>query len=98
MPYPPGGVIYCTTPVRLVNAAKLPGKLTIVSCSNVYTKGDVNKKYATLDDKNDNIVTKQPMAIMTTARIYHLSGNWSDSKATATSGVPGAGDDRLYFW
>jgi hypothetical protein len=42
------------------------------SNSTIYTKGDVNTKI------------KKGVSFMTKQRIYHLSGNWDDAKATTT--------------
>ena len=97
LPYPTGGVIYSEVPVRLINADKLPGKLTIVSCCNIYTKGDVNKEYEKQSDYTSGVSTKVPLALMTTARLYHLSDYWDDSQNTASSGKKTAGNDERYY-
>ena len=69
---PGNGLIYCKVPVRLANASSLPGNLMVASCRNVFTLGDFN------------IVSKEGVAIMTMHRIYHLSGNWSDTYISST--------------
>ncbi|MFC1508516.1 hypothetical protein ACFL60_02390 [Candidatus Omnitrophota bacterium] len=40
--WPGNGLMYCTVPVRLVNAASLEDKLMVASCRNVYTSGSFN--------------------------------------------------------
>jgi hypothetical protein len=67
--WPPNGLLYSEVPVRLVNAQELKDDLTIVSNAGVYTKG------------NFNSVNKRAAAIMTTARIWHVSDAWSDDSA-----------------
>jgi len=96
--YPADGlVIYAKTPIRLVNAAKLNGKVMIVSNSNIYTIGDFNKVYGNLTAYSSSTSTKVPAALMTTQRIYHLSSNWSDaSNASASSTITTAKDDPIY--
>ena len=66
--FPANGLIYCSTPTRFYNTSDLNmNRLTIVSNSTIYTKGDVNT------------VNKQGMSIMTKHRIYVLSDNWDDT-------------------
>ena len=92
---PSNGLIYCTTPVRFVNGGKLSAPLTVVSNSNIYTKGDFNKVYGTQTAYSNGTVTKQPAALMTKGRIYHLSGGWSDS-SSGNSTPPTASDSSSY--
>jgi hypothetical protein len=95
--YPANGLLYAKTPIRLVNAAKLTSPITIVSNSNIYTIGDFNKVYGDSASYSSSTSTKKGAAIMTSQRVYHLSGAWSDS-ANATKGttVPTPKDDPLY--
>jgi hypothetical protein len=92
---PANGLIYCTTPVRFVNGSKVNAPLTVVSTADIYTKGDFNKMYATQTAYNNGTVTKQPVALMTKARIYHLSGAWNDSNS-GNSTPPTASDPASY--
>jgi hypothetical protein len=68
--WPANGLMYCTTPVRLSNAATLNSKFMLASNSTIYTMGDFNT------------VNKKGAALMTKHRIYHLSGIWSDPNST----------------
>ena len=70
--WPANGLIYSNYPVRITNADSLTSKLMFTSNSTIYTKGDVNTKI------------KKGVSFMTKQRIYHLSGNWDDAKATTT--------------
>jgi hypothetical protein len=94
---PANGLIYSTTPVRFVNGAKLNAPFTVVSNANIYTKGDFNKMYATQTALNNGAVTKQPAAIMTKARIYHLSSSWSDAAHNDASDSPTNADDPALY-
>lgn len=67
--WPPNGLIYSEVPIRLVNAQELRDDLTIVSNAAIYTKG------------NFNSVNKRAAALMTTARIWHVSDAWRDDTA-----------------
>jgi len=80
--WPDNGLIYCTVPVRLTNAAKVQDKVMITSSKTVYTFGDFN----TIDKKGSAIMTKH--------RIYHLSGVWSDAQSS-NSKNRAASDTRL---
>jgi len=75
--YPPNGLIYANTPVRIINASKLKAPVSIVSNSTIYTKGDYN---------NNNPVSS---ALMTVARTYHLSDGFND-KDSYKSSIPKA--------
>ena len=68
--WPANGLIYCSTPTRLSNAAELDGKLMFASNSSIYTKGDFNT------------INKQGASLMTKHRIYHLSNSWDDGQST----------------
>ncbi|MGV8120601.1 MAG: pilus assembly PilX N-terminal domain-containing protein [Candidatus Xenobiia bacterium LiM19] len=92
---PSNGLLYCTTPVRFVNGGILTSALTVVSTCNIYTKGDFNKTYGTQDAYNKGTVTKQPVALMTKSRIYHVSKGWNDSNS-ANSTPPAASDTSSY--
>lgn len=95
--YPSNGLIYSDTPIRLVNAGKLKAPLMIVSNSNIYTIGDVNKEYATQEDYANQQQTRLPLALMSTSRIYHLSGAWDDGKSQSpTKTQQQASDPSLY--
>ncbi|MCE1246524.1 MAG: hypothetical protein LWY06_07770 [Firmicutes bacterium] len=95
--YPSNGLIYASTPIRLVNGAKLKGSLTVVSNSNIYTIGDYNKTYGNKTSYDNKNSTKQPSALVTSSRIYHLSGGWKDSSNnSAGSTTQTAKDDPLY--
>jgi Tfp pilus assembly protein PilX len=95
--YPSNGLLYATTPVRLVNGAKLKASLTVVSNSTVYTVGDINKTYGDQTAYNNRATTKKPAAIVTSGRIYHLSGGWKDSSnGSSGSAMQTAKDDPLY--
>ena len=109
LPPPANGLIYCMTPVRIINAERLPyttdpvtGKkypqpLTIVSNCNIYTQGDVNKVYPDASSYSSGSKQKQPFAIMTTQRIYHLSKGWKDSdNMTDTNTVRAASENAQY--
>ena len=76
--YPPNGLVYSSVPVRLINGEKLPGPLTVVSNSTIYTRGDMNMVYPDRDSYEDGVSAKMPFALMTSARIYHLSGEYQD--------------------
>lgn len=78
--YPPNGLIYANTPIRLINAHKLKAPLMIVSNSNIYTIGDVNKEFGDKEAFDSGTSTKQPLALMSTQRIYHLSASWQDNQ------------------
>ena len=93
--YPSNGLVYAKTPVRLVNAEKLPGPLTVVSNSTIYTRGDVNMHYPDKTSYDNNINNKKPMALMTSARIYHLSGSYSD-KTSSGGSIPRAKDPSRF--
>jgi hypothetical protein len=94
---PANGIIYCSTPVRITNAAKLTRPLTIVSTCNIYTQGDFNKVYGDAASKANGTVTKQPAALMTTSRVYHLSSGWSDAAHDdLTDTVTAGSDPKLY--
>lgn len=97
---PANGIIYSEVPIRLVNAQKLPGKLTVASQATIYTKGDFNK------DNPDGSGTGQHQAasLLTTDRIYPLTSSFSDSEsyhypdpgAVIGPGPPEAHDPPLY--
>ena len=94
---PTNGLIYCTTPIRIVNGQKLSSGLTITSNSNIYTKGDFNKVYGTQTAYNNGTSTKVPAALMTKSRIYHLSNSWSDSDHTSASSAQTTGTDTALY-
>jgi hypothetical protein len=73
--FPANGVIYCSGPLRLINADSLAGPLTVVASNEVYTKGNYN----TLDKKS--------AAILTTGRIWHLSSAWNDDPSFTHNSV-----------
>ena len=97
---PANGIIYSEVPLRLVNAAVLPGKLTVASQATIYTKGDFNK------DNPDGTGPGQHQAasLLTTDRIYPLTSSFSDTQSytypdPATligPGPPEAHDPPLY--
>ena len=74
---PADGVIYSKVPIRLSNAATLPGSnssdrkavFTVICEQSIYLKGDYN----TTDWKISNLSTKK--------KIYALSNNFSDPQA-----------------
>ena len=75
--FPPNGLIYADTPLRVANASELAGPLTIVSSQSIYTKG------------NFNSVNKAPAAIITRNRIWNLSNAWNDSDAVTKGSMSG---------
>lgn len=74
--WPPNGLIYSNTPIRLSNADSLANKLTVASCFSIYTKGNFNT----------NI--KKGASLMTKHRIYHLSGAWDDVNSENSKNLP----------
>jgi hypothetical protein len=76
--WPSNGMLYASTPIRVVNGAELPAPLTIVSSETVYLQGDFNKKYHSAADLAGNNRREQPAAIMTADRIYKLSEEFVD--------------------
>lgn len=76
--WPANGLLYASTPIRLVNGARLPEPLTVVSSETVYLQGDFNKAYHSASDLASNTRREQPAAIMTADRIYKLSEEFPD--------------------
>jgi len=65
---PDNGIIYIAHKnLRLINAAKLPKSLTVVSPYNIYIKGNFN---------TDN--NWKPAAVITNSLVYLLSANFND--------------------
>jgi hypothetical protein len=100
-PMPANGLIYCTTPVRIVKGSRLAAPLTVVSTCTIYTKGDFNKNFAdhaSYENRNvDPNGTLQSAALMTKGRIYHLSEAWKDAEHTGDVTDPvEAGDPSRY--
>ncbi|MCE1248946.1 MAG: hypothetical protein LWY06_20100 [Firmicutes bacterium] len=95
--YPANGLLYAATPIRIINASTLKAPLTIVSNCNVYTQGDVNKVYGNVTAFNSKQSTKQPFALITSQRIYHLSSGWKDGASqNQNSNIPKASDPALF--
>jgi hypothetical protein len=80
--WPENGLLYASTPIRLVNGARLPKPLTVVSSETVYLKGDFNKAYHSAADLASNTRREQPAAIMTADRIYKLSEDYVDQTSS----------------
>jgi hypothetical protein len=76
--WPSNGLLYASTPIRIVHGAKLEAPLTIVSSETVYLQGDFNKKFRSAADRANNDRHDQPAAIMTADRIYKLSDDYVD--------------------
>jgi len=99
--FPANGIIYSQTPVRLVNAHKLPGDMTLASCSTIYTKGDFNK-----DDPDGGGPNRaRSAALLTTDRVYNLTSSFDDAdsynykdpiEVALSGGPPNAEDPPLY--
>jgi hypothetical protein len=79
--YPANGLIYSQCPVRLINAQVLPGPFTLVCTSTIYTQGHFNRAYPTAEAMASGVSSKQPAALITCDRIYHLSSGFQDSAA-----------------
>lgn len=99
--FPSNGIIYAQTPVRLVNAHKLPGDMTLASMSTIYTKGDFNKD----DPDGGGTGRSQSAALLTTDRVYNLTSSFNDANsfhymdpidAVLSGGPPEATDAPLY--
>lgn len=80
--WPENGLLYASTPVRIVNGSHLPAPLTVVGSETVYLKGDFNKKYYSASDQSQDIRHDKPAAIMTADRIYKLSEEFQDHTTT----------------
>ena len=81
--WPENGLLYASTPIRVVNGANLSRPLTIVSSETVYLKGDFNKSYRSASDRASETHREQPAAIMTADRIYKLSEDYTDRTASS---------------
>lgn len=80
--WPENGLLYASTPIRIVNGGSLPAPLTIVSSETVYLQGDFNKKYHTAAQQVAGERQDQPAAIMTADRIYKLSEDFQDHSSS----------------
>ncbi|MFP4497263.1 MAG: hypothetical protein ACLFQV_03550 [Vulcanimicrobiota bacterium] len=94
--YPANGLIYAKMPIRLVRGNELKTPVTIVSNSNIYTQGDFNKKYGNRDDFVHKRITKKPAALVSSARIYHLSDGWDDKYNKPGDSMSRAEEKRSY--
>jgi hypothetical protein len=93
--YPTNGVIWAEGPVRIVNAGKLQGPLTIASSSAIYTGGDFNKSYPTAADLATGTPSHQPAMLVTSDRVYHLSSSFRDT--TGPSNTPQSASDPAAY-
>jgi hypothetical protein len=82
--YPANGLIFSSVPLRLKNANELDRAITIVSTNSIYTWGNFNN------------IDKKPAALISRGRLWHLSENWDDSKATLNKSERQACDTEIY--
>jgi len=95
--FPANGIIYASTPVRLTNAHKLPGDMTLASCAPIYTKGDFNKD----DPDGSGPNQRHSAALMTSDRVFNLTSSFDDAdsysyKDPLTAMLSKATDPPLY--
>lgn len=76
--WPDNGLLFASTPIRLVNGANLKAPLTVVCSETVYLQGDFNKRYRSSADRASDTAREVPAAIMTADRIYKLSEEFQD--------------------
>jgi hypothetical protein len=93
--WPANGLLYSSTPLRIVNGANLEGPLTVVCSETVYLQGDFNKRYRSAADQASDSRREQPAAIMTADRIYKLSDQFVDQ--TESSYVFPLSDPDLFI-
>lgn len=81
--YPSNGLIYSDVPLRLVKAHQLAAPLTVVCNQNLYVQGDFNQIHPTPADATNKTSRKQPAALISGGRIYHLSSGFKDSSSSS---------------
>ena len=103
--WPSNGLLYSEVPVRLVNGQQLPDKLSVASQSTIYVKGDFNKQFPTSGSKSAGTPLHKPVSLMTSDRIYRLTGDFVDKPGPdypgllamlSGAGFPKATDPPLY--
>lgn len=103
--WPSNGLMHSAVPIRLINGEELAGPLTVTSASTIYVKGDFNKQFPNAASKSAGVAQMQPAALMTTDRIYKLTGDYVDHTTPTYptvvdlalgSGFPEATDGESY--
>lgn len=93
--FPANGLIYSSAPLRLVNASKLGGPLTVVVRQNLYVQGDFNQVYPSAADVSSQTSRKQSAALISGGRIYHLSTSFKDANSSGSS-IPTASEPSRF--